>query len=122
MQLLLIPKKYHPDEPYATRVSISLLPPRAPQNTNVTLVLAQEECHQQDVNICLTDVCVSGIQVSTGRMHLYTAIQIVCLATLWLVKSSQVSLALPFILILTIPLRMFMTGRLFTQLEMKCVS
>ncbi|KAM3592394.1 uncharacterized protein V6R79_017982 [Siganus canaliculatus] len=79
MLLLLIPKKYHPDEPYATRVS-------------------------------------------TGRMHLFTAIQIVCLALLWIVKSSPVSLALPFILILTIPLRMFMTGRLFTDLEMKCLD
>ncbi|XP_018517134.1 solute carrier family 4 member 1b (Diego blood group) isoform X1 [Lates calcarifer] len=79
MLLLLIPKKYHPDEPYATRVS-------------------------------------------TGRMHLFTAIQIVCLALLWTVKSSPVSLALPFILILTIPLRMFMTGRLFTELEMKCLD
>uniref|UniRef100_A0A669BQK3 Solute carrier family 4 member 1b (Diego blood group) n=1 Tax=Oreochromis niloticus TaxID=8128 RepID=A0A669BQK3_ORENI len=79
IQLLLIPKKYHPNEPYATRVS-------------------------------------------TGRMHLYTAIQIVCLGVLWLVKSSQMSLALPFVLILTIPLRMFMTGHLFTILEMKCVS
>uniref|UniRef100_A0A3B4VL18 Anion exchange protein n=2 Tax=Seriola dumerili TaxID=41447 RepID=A0A3B4VL18_SERDU len=77
--LLLIPKKYHPDEPYATRVS-------------------------------------------TGRMHLFTAIQIVCLALLWIVKSSPVSLALPFILILTIPLRMFMTGRLFTELEIKCLD
>uniref|UniRef100_A0A665WJW4 Anion exchange protein n=1 Tax=Echeneis naucrates TaxID=173247 RepID=A0A665WJW4_ECHNA len=77
--LLLIPKKYHPDEPYATRVS-------------------------------------------TGRMHLFTAIQIACLALLWLVKSSPVSLALPFIIILTIPLRMFMTGRLFTELEMKCLD
>ncbi|XP_039991589.1 solute carrier family 4 member 1b (Diego blood group) [Xiphias gladius] len=77
--LLLIPKKYHPDEPYATRVS-------------------------------------------TGRMHLFTAIQIVCLALLWIVKSSPVSLALPFILILTIPLRMCMTGRLFTALEMKCLD
>ncbi|PWA16705.1 hypothetical protein CCH79_00017510, partial [Gambusia affinis] len=77
--LLLIPKKYHPDEPYATRVS-------------------------------------------TGRMHLYTAIQIVCLGILWLVKSSPVSLALPFVLILTIPLRMVMTGRLFTDLEMKCLD
>uniref|UniRef100_A0A3Q3VRX5 Anion exchange protein n=1 Tax=Mola mola TaxID=94237 RepID=A0A3Q3VRX5_MOLML len=77
--LLLIPKKYHPDEPYATRVS-------------------------------------------TGRMHLFTAIQIVFLAVLWVVKSSPVSLALPFILILTIPLRMFMTGRLFTELEMKCLD
>ncbi|KAK1881345.1 Band 3 anion exchange protein [Dissostichus eleginoides] len=79
MLLLLIPKKYHPDEPYATRVS-------------------------------------------TGRMHFFTAIQIVCLALLWIVKSSPVSLALPFMLILTIPLRMFMTGRLFTELEMKCLD
>ncbi|KAM9336661.1 solute carrier family 4 member 1b (Diego blood group) [Symphorus nematophorus] len=79
MLLLLIPKKYHPDEPYATRVS-------------------------------------------TGRMHLFTAIQIVCLAVLWIIKSSPVSLALPFILILTIPLRMLMTGRLFTEMEMKCLD
>ncbi|CAN9509229.1 unnamed protein product [Ophioblennius macclurei] len=79
MLLLLIPKKYHPDEPYATRVS-------------------------------------------TGRMHLFTAIQIVCLAVLWIIKSSPVSLALPFILILTIPLRMVMTGRLFTEMEMKCLD
>ncbi|XP_034070501.1 solute carrier family 4 member 1b (Diego blood group) isoform X2 [Gymnodraco acuticeps] len=79
MLLLLIPKKYHPDEPYATRVS-------------------------------------------TGRMHFFTAIQIMCLALLWIVKSSPVSLALPFMLILTIPLRMFMTGRLFTELEMKCLD
>ncbi|KAM8729254.1 solute carrier family 4 member 1b (Diego blood group) [Acanthopagrus schlegelii] len=79
MLLLLIPKKYHPDEPYATRVK-------------------------------------------TGRMHLFTAIQLVCLALLWIIKSSPISLALPFVLILTIPLRMFMTGRLFTELEMKCLD
>lgn len=79
MLLLLIPKKYHPNEPYATRVS-------------------------------------------TGRMHLFTAIQVVFLAILWLVKTSPISLALPFVLILTIPLRMFMTGRLFTELEMKCLD
>ncbi|XP_077481420.1 solute carrier family 4 member 1b (Diego blood group) [Stigmatopora argus] len=79
MLLLLIPKKYHPNEPYATKVS-------------------------------------------TARMHLFTVIQIVCLALLWIIKSSPASLALPFILILTIPLRMFMTGRLFTELEMKCLD
>ncbi|XP_055360575.1 solute carrier family 4 member 1b (Diego blood group) isoform X2 [Betta splendens] len=77
--LLFIPKKYHPDEAYATRVS-------------------------------------------TGRMHLFTVIQIVCLAILWIVKSSPASLALPFVIILTIPLRMFMTGRLFTVTEMKCLD
>ncbi|XP_005156133.1 solute carrier family 4 member 1b (Diego blood group) isoform X1 [Danio rerio] len=76
MLLLLIPKKYHPNEPYATRVS-------------------------------------------TSKMHVFTAIQMVCLAVLWIVKSSPASLALPFVLILTIPLRMFMTGRLFTEQDMK---
>ncbi|KAI1896406.1 hypothetical protein AGOR_G00094450 [Albula goreensis] len=77
--LLLIPKKYHPQEAYATRVT-------------------------------------------TSRMHMFTLIQIVCLVVLWMIKSSSASLALPFILILTIPLRMFMTGRLFTELEMKCLD
>ncbi|XP_062388473.1 solute carrier family 4 member 1b (Diego blood group) isoform X2 [Sardina pilchardus] len=77
--LLLVPKKYHPNEPYAT-------------------------------------------MVKTNRMNMFTIIQLVCLAVLWIVKSSPVSLALPFILILTIPLRMFMTGRLFTELEMKCLD
>uniref|UniRef100_A0A4W4HAZ5 Anion exchange protein n=1 Tax=Electrophorus electricus TaxID=8005 RepID=A0A4W4HAZ5_ELEEL len=77
--LLLVPKKYHPNEPYATRVM-------------------------------------------TSRMHMFTAIQVVCLAMLWTAKSSVLSLALPFILILTVPLRMYMTGRVFTQLEMKCLD
>lgn len=62
------------------------------------------------------------MQVSTMRMHLFTAIQLVCLALLWMVKMSAFSLALPFVLILTIPLRMVMTGTLFSTLEMKCVS
>uniref|UniRef100_A0A3P9KP19 Anion exchange protein n=1 Tax=Oryzias latipes TaxID=8090 RepID=A0A3P9KP19_ORYLA len=78
MLLLITPKKYHPSDPYATRVK-------------------------------------------TLRMHLFTLVQIVCLAVLWAVKMSPFSLALPFVLILTIPLRMLMTGRLFTPLEMKCV-
>ncbi|XP_053496624.1 solute carrier family 4 member 1b (Diego blood group) isoform X1 [Ictalurus furcatus] len=79
MLLLLIPKKYHPNEPYAQRVKMS-------------------------------------------RMHMFTGIQIVCLAVLWIVKSSLLSLALPFILILTIPLRVFLSRRVFTKLEMKCLD
>ncbi|XP_076121159.1 solute carrier family 4 member 1a (Diego blood group) [Alosa pseudoharengus] len=77
--LLIVPKKYHPNLPYATRVPIL-------------------------------------------KMHLFTIIQIVCLGILWAVKSSPVSLALPFILILTIPLRMLMTGTLFTNFEIKCLD
>ncbi|KAI5102907.1 solute carrier family 4 (anion exchanger), member 1b (Diego blood group) isoform X1, partial [Silurus meridionalis] len=79
MLLLLIPKKYHPNEPYAQRVKMS-------------------------------------------RMHMFTGIQIVCLAVLWIVKSSPLSLALPFILILTIPLRVFLSRRAFTKLEIKCLD
>ena len=55
-------------------------------------------------------------------MHMFTLIQLVCLGILWAVKMSPFSLALPFVLIMTIPLRMFMTGRLFSTMEMKCVS
>lgn len=62
------------------------------------------------------------VQVKTMRMHLFTLIQLLCLAVLWVVKMSPFSLALPFVLILTVPLRMLMTGRLFSVMEMKCVS
>lgn len=73
-------------------------------------------------NARVTDVNVLLTQVSTARMHVFTLIQCGCLVILWIVKSSPASLALPFILILTIPLRMVMTGRLFSELEIKCVS
>lgn len=62
------------------------------------------------------------LQVKMSRMHMFTGIQLVCLAVLWIVKSSPLSLALPFVLILTIPLRVFLSRRVFTKLEMKCVS
>uniref|UniRef100_A0A7N8YLK1 Anion exchange protein n=1 Tax=Mastacembelus armatus TaxID=205130 RepID=A0A7N8YLK1_9TELE len=61
-------------------------------------------------------------RVKTLRMHLFTLIQIMCLAVLWVVKISPISLALPFVLILTVPLRMFMTGRMFSVMEMKCLD
>lgn len=79
MLLLITPKKYHPADAYATRVS-------------------------------------------TMRMHLFTLIQLMCLAVLWVVKISPFSLALPFVLILTVPLRMAMTGTLFSTFEMKCLD
>lgn len=55
-------------------------------------------------------------------MHLFTAIQVVCLALLWVVKSTQASLALPFMLILTVPLRRFLLPLFFSRLELQCVS
>ncbi|NXU42351.1 B3AT protein, partial [Drymodes brunneopygia] len=76
--LLLKPPKYHPDEPYVTRVK-------------------------------------------TWRMHLFTFTQIIFLVVLWLVKSTKASLALPFLLILTVPLRRFLLPRIFRDIELKCV-
>lgn len=55
------------------------------------------------------------------KMHLFTLIQLLCLAVLWIVKSTQASLAFPFFLILMVPLR----GQLrflFTPEELRAVS
>lgn len=77
--LLLKPPKYHPEEPYVTRVK-------------------------------------------TWRMHLFTFTQIVFLVVLWVVKSTPASLALPFVLILTVPLRRFLLPRIFRDIELKCLD
>ncbi|XP_072010668.1 anion exchange protein 2 isoform X2 [Engystomops pustulosus] len=61
-------------------------------------------------------------KVRTLRMHLFTALQLVCLAILWAVMSTAASLAFPFILILTVPLRIFILRRIFTDREMKCLD
>lgn len=72
------------------------------------------------------DICLGSPllcpQVRTMRMHLFTALQLLCLALLWAVMSTAASLAFPFILILTVPLRMVVLTRIFTEREMKCVS
>uniref|UniRef100_A0A673YTH9 Anion exchange protein n=1 Tax=Salmo trutta TaxID=8032 RepID=A0A673YTH9_SALTR len=56
-------------------------------------------------------------KVKTLRMHLYTVIQLVCLAALWAVMSTVASLAFPFVLILTVPVKMFLLSRIFTARE-----
>ncbi|XP_075070414.1 anion exchange protein 2 isoform X2 [Mixophyes fleayi] len=61
-------------------------------------------------------------KVRTLRMHLFTAFQLVCLAVLWVVMSTTASLAFPFILILTVPLRLFLLQRIFTERELKCLD
>ncbi|XP_068022513.1 band 3 anion transport protein isoform X3 [Melanerpes formicivorus] len=77
--LLLMPPKYHPSEPYVTRVK-------------------------------------------TWRMHLFTLIQIIVLVLLWVVKSTPASLALPFVLILTVPLRRFLLPKIFQDVELRCLD
>ncbi|XP_055990784.1 anion exchange protein 2 isoform X2 [Sorex fumeus] len=61
-------------------------------------------------------------KVRTLRMHLFTALQLLCLTLLWAVMSTAASLAFPFILILTVPLRMVVLTRIFTEGEMKCLD
>uniref|UniRef100_A0A8C8VR09 Anion exchange protein n=1 Tax=Pelusios castaneus TaxID=367368 RepID=A0A8C8VR09_9SAUR len=61
-------------------------------------------------------------RVKTWRMHIFTLTQITCLVILWAVKSTQASLALPFLLILTVPLRRFLLPKIFRDVELKCLD
>ncbi|XP_031419098.1 anion exchange protein 2a isoform X2 [Clupea harengus] len=61
-------------------------------------------------------------KVKTLRMHLFTGIQLVCLISLWAVMSTSASLAFPFVLILTVPVKMFLLPRIFTTREMQCLD
>lgn len=59
-------------------------------------------------------------RVPTWKMHCFTMIQILGLAVLWTVKSTSISLAFPFFLILLVPLRQHMT-KFFSELELNAV-
>lgn len=61
------------------------------------------------------------LRVPTWKMHLFTSVQILALGVLWLVKSSQFSLALPFVLLLMIPLQMKVSSY-FSTTEMDAVG
>ncbi|KAK2493221.1 hypothetical protein MC885_009236 [Smutsia gigantea] len=109
--LLLKPPKYHPDVPYVKRVQG---PPNCPAQGGV----GGAECQGR-----ADDDPSFRPQVKTWRMHLFTFIQIICLAVLWAVKSFQMtSLALPFILILTVPLRRLLLPLIFRDLELQCLD
>lgn len=55
-------------------------------------------------------------------MHLFTLVQLVCLALLWVVMATAAALAFPFMLLLTIPVRMLALPRLFSRRELQSVS
>lgn len=61
-------------------------------------------------------------QVRTLRMHLFTLVQLICLTLLWVVMATAAALAFPFMLLLTIPVRMLILPRLFTWRELQSVS
>ncbi|BES98106.1 Band 3 cytoplasmic domain [Nesidiocoris tenuis] len=60
-------------------------------------------------------------RVPTLKMHLFTLIQLGCLVVLWVVKSSGISLAFPFFLILMLPLRAQMRF-MFTPQELRALD
>ncbi|XP_035878694.1 anion exchange protein 3 isoform X4 [Phyllostomus discolor] len=61
-------------------------------------------------------------KVKTWRMHLFTCIQVGCIALLWVVKSTVASLAFPFVLLLTVPLRRCLLPRLFQNRELQALD
>jgi hypothetical protein len=54
-------------------------------------------------------------------MHLFTLIQVICLAVLWIVKTSLSSLAIPFFVLLLIPVR-FLLNKVFSQKELEALE
>lgn len=62
------------------------------------------------------------LQVKTWRMNMFTIFQLACIVALWVVKSSMVSLAFPFVLIMTVPLRRIVLSRIFEERELQAVS
>lgn len=109
--LLFKPSKYHPVVPYVKRVQS---PPGCPAQSGVGVAGRQDRAGS---NPSLLP------QVRTWRMHLFTSIQVICLVVLWVVKSFRsISLILPFVLILTVPLRRLLLPLIFRDLELQCVS
>ncbi|XP_045907135.1 anion exchange protein 2a isoform X2 [Micropterus dolomieu] len=61
-------------------------------------------------------------KVRTLRMHLFTLVQLTCLSLLWVVMATAAALAFPFMLLLTIPVRMLLLPRLFTWRELQSLD
>ncbi|XP_063703207.1 anion exchange protein 3 isoform X2 [Culicoides brevitarsis] len=60
-------------------------------------------------------------RVPTWKMHLFTLVQVISLTVLWVVKSSQFSLAFPFFLLMMVPLRQRL-DRFYTQQELRALD
>lgn len=60
-------------------------------------------------------------RVPTWKMHLFTGIQVCGLAILWVVATSKISLAFPFVLVVMVPLRQKMS-LYYTAQELNAVS
>ncbi|XP_058475178.1 anion exchange protein 3 isoform X2 [Solea solea] len=61
-------------------------------------------------------------KVKTWRMNMFTIIQLACIVALWVVKSTVASLAFPFVLIMTVPLRRLVLSRIFQERELQALD
>lgn len=100
-KLLLTPVKHHPDVRYVTKVSI-------------------QDVHSQSEKI--GSIMLPILQVRTFKMHLFTIIQLLCLALLGVIKFTKAALAFPFILLLLVPFRLFVLNHIFSESELHEVS
>uniref|UniRef100_UPI0037E89E15 anion exchange protein 3 n=1 Tax=Semicossyphus pulcher TaxID=241346 RepID=UPI0037E89E15 len=61
-------------------------------------------------------------KVKTWRMNMFTITQLGCIVALWVVKSTEASLAFPFVLIMTVPLRRLVLSRIFEERELQALD
>ncbi|XP_070770168.1 anion exchange protein 3 [Enoplosus armatus] len=61
-------------------------------------------------------------KVKTWRMNMFTIMQLACIVALWVVKSTEASLAFPFVLIMTVPLRRLILSRIFEERELQALD
>ncbi|XP_076031452.1 band 3 anion transport protein-like isoform X2 [Oratosquilla oratoria] len=57
-------------------------------------------------------------KVRTWKMHAFTAVQLVLLIVLWVVKQSPAALCFPFVLLLLLPIRLYLLPYLFNSTEL----
>lgn len=124
--LLLMPPKYHPDHIYVRKVRtlegiFSVLYRFYLKYFILIGRFLKHPVTTSEGHTVILDVMLCVFQVRTLRMHLFTAVQVVCLGVLWAVMSTVASLAFPFVLIMTVPVKMFVLARIFTSREMQCV-
>eukprot|EP00045_Choanoeca_perplexa_P005190 m.44001 g.44001 ORF g.44001 m.44001 type:complete len:555 (+) comp12983_c0_seq1:96-1760(+) len=79
----------------------------------VWLLLTPKQDHPQE------EVYTS---VPAHRMHLYTGVQLACLACCWVIKSTPAGLAFPLFIVLLVPLRNVLLPKLFTEQELEALD
>ncbi|XP_067931352.1 band 3 anion transport protein-like isoform X2 [Watersipora subatra] len=85
----------------------------------IFLLLTPTKHHPVDVGYVRHMMPIASvISVRARKMHLFTIIQVICLAILWTVKLSPGALAFPFVLILLVPLCRFVLPLAFTSQEL----